>query len=289
MLLYILSFGVSLVFWLWIIRKYDKFEKEPLLNILFVFLAGGILSIIPAGVMNLIVGEILQYSLSSENEAGYGISKILAFYGFVGINEEFWKATATVLLIRKMKQFNEPADALVYSMSAAFGFAFFENIDYTDKFGLSVFFVRQATAVPLHVGLAAIWGIGIAKSKFQVHQKYRITLVQYVLLAALIHAVYNLSIVMVNDGLLNLVIPVVISLFLIRMAINRIKKYSEESPFSKRLICHNCHTENFTFARKCRICGQLLILEFYNLCNVCNTPNPKNEKVCMTCGNELEG
>ena len=288
MLLYILSFGVSVVFWLWIIRKYDKFEKEPLLNILFVFLAGGILSVIPAGVMNLIVGELLHYSMTSENEAAYGISKILAFYGFVGMNEEFWKAAATVLLIRKMKQFNEPADALVYSMSAAFGFAFFENIDYTDKFGLSVFFFRQATAVPLHVGLAAVWGIGIAKAKFLYHQKYRNTLLYYVLLAALIHAFYNLSIVMVQDSLLNLIIPVVISLFLIRLAINRIKKYSDESPFSHRLICHNCHTQNFPFARKCINCGHELKLEFYNLCNGCNTPNPKNESVCLTCGNELE-
>lgn len=287
--LYILSFGVSVVFWLWIIRRYDKFEKEPLLNIVFVFLAGGILSVIPAGVMNLIVGELLQYNMTSETAVSYGISKTLAFYGFVGINEEFWKAAATVLLIRKMKQFNEPADALVYSMSAAFGFAFFENIDYTDKFGLSVFFVRQATAVPLHVGLAAIWGIGIAKAKFIANQKYRIVLLQYVLLAALIHAVYNLSIVLVQDGLLNLIIPVVISLFLIRLAINRIKKYSEESPFSHRLICHNCHTGNFPFARKCRNCGHLLKLEFYNLCNVCNTPNPKNEMVCRTCGNRLAG
>lgn len=287
MLLNILAFLISVIFWLWIIRKYDKFEKEPLLNVIYVFVAGGLLSVIPAGIFNVIFGKIIHFQMNSDLETGNTVSQTLMFYVFVGINEECWKAAATVLLIRKMKQFNEPADALVYSMSAAFGFAFFENIDYTNQYGLSIFFIRQANAVPLHVGLAAIWGIGIAKAKFIHRNKYKVILFQYVLMAAIIHAVYNLSIVYLSDSLLNLIIPTVIALFFIRLAIKRIKVYTEESPFSHRLICHNCHALNYPFSRKCIHCGHELKLEFYNICNVCNTPNPKNERHCMKCGAEV--
>jgi len=84
----------------------------------------------------------------------------------VGLNEEFFKAFAAVILLRRLKDFNEPADALVYSMTVALGFAMLENIEYVPRYGFFSVYVRQFNAVPLHLGLAAIWGMGIAKAKF---------------------------------------------------------------------------------------------------------------------------
>lgn len=285
--LYVLSFLISIIFWLWIIRKYDKFEREPIKNILFVFIVGGLMSVVPAGIFNIVFGEIIHYDMGLEDAESYTLWQKILFYGFVGINEEFWKATATVLLIRRMRQFNEPADALVYSMSVAFGFSVFENIDYSDQYGLSVFFVRQVNAVPLHVGLASIWGIGIARTKFIYRGKYRTTLIGYVLLAAFLHAVYNLSIVQFTDPLLNLTIPTAIGLLLIWLAIKRIKAFSEESPFSNRLICHHCHTPNLPDTRWCRSCGKEIQMEFYDICKICNTRNPKNSIYCSYCGSKM--
>jgi protease PrsW len=71
-----------------------------------------------------------------------------------------------------MKQFNEPADALVYSMTVALGFAMLENIEYMLRYDCFSLYVRQFNAVPLHLGLAAIWGMGIAKAKFLNGEKY---------------------------------------------------------------------------------------------------------------------
>ena len=109
--------------------KYDKFEGEPLRAILFMFVIGGLVSTLPAGIFNQLFGYLIDYKFGAGHEVGHSVGKSMLFYGFVGINEEFCKALATVWLIRKSRDFNEPADALVYSMTVAFGFSLFENID----------------------------------------------------------------------------------------------------------------------------------------------------------------
>lgn len=255
-LLYIASFLISIIFWIWIIRKYDRFEREPLKNVLFVFIIGGLISIIPASVFNVLFGYILNYKLDPYSAENYGLGKLLVLNGFVGLNEESWKALATALLIRKMKQFNEPADALVYGMTVAFGFSVLENIEYSVKFGFYAFFIRQFNAVPLHIGLAAIWGMGIAKAKFINQGKYFRTIVPYVMIAAFFHAIYNLSAMLSVSPLLNLLIPSIIAFLLIRYAVRKIKRYTEEGPFSHMLICQNCHAANGPDARICQKCGQ---------------------------------
>jgi len=256
--LYLSSFLISIIFWLWIIRKYDRFEREPLQTVLFVFIAGGLISIVPAGIFNLLFGDFINVQIDPAYPVDSGMGKLLILHGFVGLNEEFWKAAATVFLIRKMKSFNEPADALVYAMTVAFGFSVFENIEYSLKFGFYTFFVRQFNAVPLHIGLAAIWGIGIAKAKFSSQDNYLVTLAPYVLLAAFIHAIYNLSVTQIISPVLSLLLPSVIAILLIRFAIRKIKRYAEEGPFSKMLICQNCHNPNSPDARLCQKCGKEL-------------------------------
>ncbi|HNQ82387.1 MAG TPA: PrsW family glutamic-type intramembrane protease [Bacteroidales bacterium] len=231
MVIYIATFVITIIFWLWIIRKFDRFEREPLKNILFVFIAGGLLSIIPAGLFNGLFAWMIGYGFEPGSDAGIGFGRLLWFYGFVGFNEEFWKALATIILIRRMKSFNEPADALVYSMTVAFGFSVIENIEYTLKLGYPVFWVRQFNAVPLHVGLAAIWGIGIAKVRFSNAPSYLSRVMPYILIAAFLHFIYNIAATRIFNTALSLLIPTVIAFFLILFAIRRVKKYSEEGPF----------------------------------------------------------
>jgi protease PrsW len=288
MQLYILSFLVSIIFWLWIIMKYDKFEREPLRSILFVFIAGGLISSVSAGLLNHLFILISSHYFNYGTAENLITEKSLLFYGFVGINEELLKAAVTILLIRKMKNFNEPADALVYAMTVAFGFATFENIVYSLKFGFFVFFVRQFNAVPLHIGLAAIWGIGIAKAKFLHQGKYIYIIAPYVLIAAFVHTIYNISITHIPRSLITFIILSVFAFFLIRYAIRKIKRYAEDGPFSNRLFCHNCSTVNFPFERVCKKCGQKFDLEFYILCKNCNVKVIKNAPSCPKCGAELD-
>ena len=284
MLLISLSFLISIIFWLWIIMKYDMFEPEPIKSILFVFVVGGLVSVIPAGILNEVFKFIVNQCFDKGLVRNTAIEKSHLDYGFVGFNEETIKAVVTILLIRRMKGFNEPADALVYSMTVALGFSMFENIAYLMKYGLVTFYIRQFTAVPLHIGLAAIWGVGIAKAKFLRKGKYFYTVAPYILIAALIHIVYNVSTTLIINPFLIIIILSVIAFFLIRFAIRKIRRYAQDGPFANRLFCHSCNTVNFPYERICKKCGQKFDLEFYVLCPGCNARVSKIAECCPNCG-----
>ncbi|MEI6138493.1 MAG: PrsW family glutamic-type intramembrane protease [Mariniphaga sp.] len=285
---YIISYLITIVFWIWMIRKYDKFEKEPLLSVLFVFAIGGLISSFPAGIFNSLFGYVINFDFGKHDAVEQGVAKSALFYGFVGINEEFCKALATVWLIRKSRDFNEPADALVYSMTLAFGFSLFENIDYTLRLGIASFFIRQFNAVPLHIGLAAIWGIGMAKAKFLHSGKYLVTMAPYILGASFLHFVYNFAPKLIESALLSLIVPISIAFFLIRFALMKIRQYAEDGPYSNQLYCRHCDTPNLLIARVCKTCGEKFHLEFYDLCQNCNTKVDKEAKFCPNCGFQLK-
>lgn len=99
MLFYILSFLASIAFWLWIIMKYDRFEREPLKNIIFVMIVGGLISIIPARIFNVLFSNLIGFRFEEGFSGGGGIDKTALLFGFVGLNEEIWKAFATVAII----------------------------------------------------------------------------------------------------------------------------------------------------------------------------------------------
>ena len=286
---YIISFVLSIVFWIWVILKYDRFEREPLKLVILIFVIGGLLSCIPAGIFNHLFSVIIGYDFKAGGGYPSGISKSLLFFAFVGLNEEFWKAMVTIWLIRKMVNFNEPADALVYAMTVAFGFSVYENIEYTMNLGLGAFYFRQFTAVPLHVGLAAIWGIGIAKARYLHHNRYLPVIVPYILGAAFLHFVYNFSPQLFDNIAINLLIPCFIAFIVIRFAIKKMIQYAEDGPFSDRLYCRHCNTPNLLIARNCKNCGEKFHFEFYELCPDCNTKVDKECKFCPKCGTQLAG
>ena len=287
MQLYIISYLITIIFWLWIIMKYDKFEHEPIKVILFLFLVGGLISVIPAGILNTLFHLLTNHYSESRLIHISGIEKSRLIFGFAGFSEETLKAIATVILVRKMKDFNEPADALVYAMTVAFGFAVIENIDYTLRFGLTNFLLRQFNAVPLHVGLAAIWGIGIARAKFLNQGKYLLSVLPYVLLAIVIHSTYNIISTLIQGSIITFIILSAIAFSLIWFATRKVRRFAEDGPFSNRLFCHSCNTVNFPFEKHCKNCGQPFDLEFYTLCPECNMKVIQSASSCPNCGSEL--
>jgi len=287
MLLIFLSFLISTAFWLWIILKYDKFEREPIKTVVFVFLLGGLISTFPAALLNDILNTVIFHEWEKRLPIDRIFGKYLVFYGFSGFNEEVFKAFATILLIRRRKNFNEPADALVYSMTVALGFAVYENILYVVNYGYITLFARQFNAVPLHLGLAAIWGTGIAKAKFLYQGKYFRTVAPYILFAALIHTMYNIGTMLTANPFIKLIILSVIAYFLIRYAIRKMRRYAQEGPFANRLFCNACGTVNLPDERSCKKCGQKFELEFYVLCPDCNVKVNKTSPKCPNCGTEM--
>ncbi len=227
------SIALSALIWLYLIYRYDKYEPEPVLVLLAVGILGGIISSIPAALFNGIAGYLTgaERMLDSGITGSAVVPQYFRFAMFVGFNEEFWKAAATVLLVKKLKDFNEPIDGLIYSMSVALGFAALENIEYTMAGGMFNLVLRSLTAVPMHIGLAAIWGAGISRAKYLKGGRYFSTLVPYVVTAALVHALYNFIQFVMPPNIYLLPVAMVFALVLTASAARRLKKYQRLSPF----------------------------------------------------------
>jgi len=290
MILTYLSISVSAGIWLYLIYRYDRFEPEPIKCVLLVGAIGGIMSSIPAAFLNNAAASVLGiggfiHNTSGAESSGY---RILLFSVFVGFNEELWKSFIAVMILKRLKQFNEPIDALIYSMSIALGFAAFENISYTVAGGFGALLIRSFTAVPLHAGLASIWGSGISRAKYHNDKKYFRTLIPYVTAAALIHALYNYIQFISFNNPFSLIIALIFVFFIILYAAGKLKYFQKESPFRRSGLCGQCGTLNSVFARYCKNCGSYIVTDYYSLCTSCGARNRKGLSICRNCGERIQ-
>lgn len=200
----------------------DKYEKEPLI-LLFKCFFLGILSIIPAILLEIIAGKIALFS-------GTNFSSV-ALYAFIGVgfSEEFSKFILLRLFVFKNKHFNEPFDGIVYAVMISMGFAAAENVLYVLDGGLTVAWLRMFTAVPAHAAFAVLMGYYIGKARFSANNSL-LLLINGLLIAVIFHGAYDLFL-MLKDysglavfSLVTLIIGIIFSL-------KSIKISSENSPF----------------------------------------------------------
>ena len=285
-----ISIFFSTGIWLYLIYRYDRFEPEPVKWVLFLGALGGIASAIPAALFNNITasllgaGDFINKSPGAETHS----NNIFLFSLFVGFNEEFWKSFIAVMFLKRLKQFNEPIDALIYSMSIALGFAAFENISYVAAGGFGTLFVRSFTAVPLHAGLASVWGSGIARAKYYKGGRYFQTLIPYVTAASVIHALYNYMQFINSDSSVSLMIALIFAFFIISYAAGKLRYFQKESPFRRSGLCGQCGTLNSHFARYCNKCGSYIVTDYFSLCLSCGARNKKGLTSCRHCGGAIE-
>lgn len=252
------SVTISALIWLYLIYRYDRFEPEPILLVIAIGIAGGLMSSIPASIFNSIAGYIagVGNSLARPDPAAAGYGRYFYFALFVGLNEEFWKCAAAVVLLKHLNEFDEPIDALIYSMTVALGFAAFENIEYTVAGGIVTLVFRSLTAMPLHIGLAAIWGSGIARAKYVNNRRYFTTLIPYVIVAGVIHALYNYVQFANPYNPWMLLVALIFAVVLLMNASKRLKRYQKVSPYRRAGVCPDCGTKNFLWSGKCKHCGR---------------------------------
>ncbi len=280
-----ISVGFSAAIWLYLIYRNDKFEPEPVRWLLFVGICGGIMSSIPSALLNTLAAVKLGFNISMlTGESPLSASTIIFFSAFVGFNEEFFKAVVSIFILKRLKEFNEPIDGLIYSMTVALGFAAFENIGYTVAGGIEVLIIRSFTAVPLHIGLASIWGTGIARAKFYKKGSYIKTVFPYIIPAALLHTVYNFFQFMNPDNPATLLFALIFSIIIILYASAKLRFFLRKSPFRKIGVCPVCSAENGFWARYCKRCGSYLVSDYFYLCEKCGTRNHAGAKICRNCG-----
>ena len=169
----------------------DKNRKEPGEAILKVF-ALGIFLLVPDLVIEIIVGYILfGRPIISAGEQAVLKNAILVGVVQAALIEETVKMLFMIILVYQLKEFDERADGVVYTVVLGLGFAAVENFIYVIQGGALIGFLRAVTAVPMHACASTLMGYFIGKSKFTLPYKRPFLIFAGWILAIMFHGVYN--------------------------------------------------------------------------------------------------
>ena len=190
--------------------KSDKFP-EPASAIIKVFIWGIVISI-PIFFIN-------TYILFKIPE------KHIAIFPAAFVEEGF-KFLVFYFIVLKLKDFDEPMDALVYGVTVSLGFATLENIyyvyfsEFSEIYGSTTLAsIRAFTSIPAHASFGCLMGYFVLKHHFTKSKK---NIIFALIVPSLVHYLYNF--VMINGELFILIIIVLLLIIIPFIILNRVKK-----------------------------------------------------------------
>jgi len=167
--------------WLMYFRQKERHQPKSFLNLLRVFFWGCVLTVPVALIEHAAGAGLMQPNLAMAAGASFLVIAPL---------EEFAKLLAVWISVYRTQDFREPIDGIIYSATAALGFACIENVIYLGLMGPSVLVSRAAYATPAHVMFSAMWGYSMGVARFKREGEIAIILKGFLISAAL-HGIYN--------------------------------------------------------------------------------------------------
>ena len=202
----------------------DKHEREPL-GLLVKSFFFGVISTLITLLISWPISRLIPLDPTSLTQQA-----VHAFL-LVALIEEFSKFIFVRWVLYPNKNFNEPFDGIVYSVTVSLGFAGLENILYVMDGGVETAVLRMFTAVPAHASFGVLMGYFLGKAKFE-HKKAHYAI--YALgVATLFHGAYDYFwfISYVPGIWIGAVIFLIIGIVLSRRAIHI---HQQASPFIRR-------------------------------------------------------
>lgn len=203
--------------WLWFWLREDRCQPEPRRLILYAFLGGMVA-----------VPLVLPFQHAATTIA----SGTLLIFLWAAIEEIMKLAIAYVVVLRR-RELDEPIDALIYLVAVALGFAALENalfllepLSRSDTFGSVIAGnLRFIGATLLHLLSSATIGLGIAMVFFRSPIRKLVVFCGAVILAIVLHALFNLFIILSNGGgLFTVFIFVWIGVIILLLLFEKVKK-----------------------------------------------------------------
>jgi protease PrsW len=230
-IIYILFGILPSLIWLTYYLSKDM-HPEPKKMILKIFL-WGVLIALPVFFVQIGLKEILD----RVNIDPFFYSLIYWFL-IIALSEEFFKYLVVRVKVFNSPNLDEPLDIMLYMVVAALGFAAIENVLYLFapveqimsfsemiNRALIIDFIRFIGATFLHTLCSGVVGYAVAISLCKV-KWHKVTFIAGVLLAVLLHGLYNFSIITL-DGYARFGIPVAIIItlaFLVFSGFEKLKK-----------------------------------------------------------------
>lgn len=176
LLIYLLAL-LPAIGWILVYRYLDSRDPEPMMATSQALL-WGILSTVPVFGLQFVFSNYPQYDFLSMLQSSVASPMVFSalFLVFVAVIEEFVKAGAFILIVRRFEgAFNQVVDGIVYAAFIGIGFAFAENIYYftraIEAFQLSgnfmaVFSIRSFGTMLAHTLFTGLFGFYFAKAYF---------------------------------------------------------------------------------------------------------------------------
>lgn len=211
--------------WLAFYLREDVKHPEPKKLIAYTFLAGALITVF------VLQGQIVVNDFVTSK--GYSTYSLLSFF-FLGAVEEIFKFVAVYLAVSRRKDFDEPIDAMVYMVVAALGFATVENVaSIFQADGLSISSpgplettaLRFVGATVLHSLTSALVGYYWGKALAGFGSKFAL-IGQGLLIATLLHAVFNYLIIKSEP----VALPLIFLMFMALFVLNDFEKLKRNSP-----------------------------------------------------------
>lgn len=177
------------VFWSGYFYYKDRFQPEPLRNLGLTYILG-----LVAAYACINFYKLLPFIGIPDDPSALMESHRLQFFfyslGVIGLIEEFFKFLPFLIVILRLKAFDEQIDGIIYASTVALGFASFENIYYLPYLqGFELF--GRAFASPLtHTIFSSIWGYTVGKARIQRKSLVKSSLIG-ILIAASVHGIFD--------------------------------------------------------------------------------------------------
>jgi protease PrsW len=271
-------------------RTRYKRPSRSLLALTFLF---GALATGPALGLNLI-GQSAVGALFGQGD----LAHILVLLLVVGPVEETVKFLVVFGHAWRKPEFDEPLDGVIYSATAALGFAAAENVIYLWQNDPTLILLRGPLSNPGHALFSALWGLSLSNAKAVPNLlRARLPILAGGLLAAsLVHSLFDILLVAAARLSVAFFILLLVAMaYLFIRVRSRINFHRETSPHREGTIimptsryCQECGARGSS-GLPCAKCGAFIPSpDEEQLCPICSTWQRPGAKFCARCGANMK-
>jgi protease PrsW len=274
--------------WLWYFATRSRYKRPPLRLVTLTFLLGGTATLAAFPVS--LFGQALVGALLPNTFWAQALALVLV----VGPVEELAKLAAVRAYAYRQPEFDEALDGVVYSATAALGFAAVENVFYLAETSALLVLLRGPVSNPGHALFAAFWGLSLSRAKGAPNIAHRRLWIvtQGWMVASLLHGLFNVLLLAserAGAAFFYALVGAMVALFFVVRG--RIHFHRDTSPHREGTLllpvpgeCPQCGAAGAA-GMACAQCGAPLpAAKELHFCPVCHTRQRGGVEVCAKCG-----
>ncbi|MEE8107488.1 MAG: PrsW family glutamic-type intramembrane protease [Planctomycetota bacterium] len=186
----LLGASAPALFWLWLFWKRDRWQREPKLVVLKLYVLGALVAA-PA--------YFLEMAIPLPGDGW--TARLYDNFVRIAFVEEAAKFAIVWIFAYRHREFDEPMDGIVYGTAVALGFATVENVLYALWLNEGILLQRAFTATLAHVGFTGIIGYHFGFALLKPPHERRLYKFRGLLFAVLAHGVYDVLVTAPNADL----------------------------------------------------------------------------------------